>query len=276
MAASSVGRDQFSAQIFECGRQFEPSRCALEEIDRLAEIRMVWLEKTADMGRGCRDRGDARVQLRSTLAVDERKLLELVVVCGECDARKQHLVGDVEREPRQDRSAVRFGRSAEPAPCRFGVAFGHREEREQPACVTPHPGRALLEHDLRDVTEATCLTGVARMDRQSPKRDDAGGVEHCSRVGSVLEGEAAFERSCCLGDSSSPQEHAAVPGLEHLVGPPLPVALRGGETVGRDRERFVVAVGDTQELAVPHVREPQALVVAGEDPVAIGLGDQLV
>ena len=67
-----------------------------------------------------------------------------------------------------------------------------------------------------------------------------------------------------------------MPGLEHLVGPALPVALGGGETVGRDRERLVVAVGDAQQLAVPHVREPQALVVAGEDPVAIGRGDQLV
>ena len=186
------------------------------------------------------------------------------------DAREQHLVGDVEREPRQDRSAVRFGRCAQPASCRFGVAFGHREEREQPACVAPHRGRALLEHDLRDVAEAASLTGVAGMDRQSPERDDAGGVEHRGRVGSVLEREAAFEHRARLGEPSGPQEHAAVPGLEHLVGPALPVALGGGETVGRDRERLVVAVGDAQQLAVPHVREPQALVVAGEDPVAIG------
>ena len=142
--------------------------------------------------------------------------------------------------------------------------------------MAPHRGRALLEHDLRDVAEATSLTGVACMDRQSPKRDDAGGVEHSSRVGSVLEGEAAFEHSRRLGDTSSPQEHAAVPGLEHLIGPALPVALGGGEAVGCDRERLFVAVGGAQQLAVPHVREPQALVVAGEDPVAIGLGDQLV
>src|SRR2546426_910316 len=69
---------------------------------------------------------------------------------------------------------------------------------------------------------------------------------------------------------------SASPGLEHLIGPPLLVALGGGEAVGSDRERLLGAVGDTQQLAVPHVREPQALVVAGEDPVAIGLGDQLV
>ena len=67
-----------------------------------------------------------------------------------------------------------------------------------------------------------------------------------------------------------------MPGLEHLIGPALLVALGGGEPVGCDRERLFVAVGDTQELAVPHVREPQALVVAGEDPVAIGRGDQVV
>src|SRR2546427_3396791 len=51
-------------------------------------------------------------------AVEERKLHELVVVCGESDPREQHLVGDVEREPRQDRSAVRFGGRAEPSSCR--------------------------------------------------------------------------------------------------------------------------------------------------------------
>ena len=67
-----------------------------------------------------------------------------------------------------------------------------------------------------------------------------------------------------------------MPGLEHLVGPALVVALGGGEAVGCDREGLVVAVGDAQELAVPHVREPQTLVVAGEDPVAIGRGNQLV
>jgi len=67
-----------------------------------------------------------------------------------------------------------------------------------------------------------------------------------------------------------------VPGLEHLVGPALPVALGGGEAVGRDRERLVVAVGDAQEFAVPHVREAQALVVPCEDSVSVGRCDQLV
>ncbi len=136
--------------------------------------------------------------------------------------------------------------------------------------MAPHRGRAPLEHDLRDVAEAASLTRVAGVDRQSPERDDAGGVEHGGRVGSVLEREASFEHRERLGEPSGPQQHAAVPGLEHLVGPALPVALRGGEAVGRDRERLLVAVGDAQQLAVPHVREPQALVVAGEDPVAVG------
>ena len=66
-----------------------------------------------------------------------------------------------------------------------------------------------------------------------------------------------------------------MPGLEHLVRPTLAVALGGGEAVGGDRERLVVAVGDAQQLAVPHVREPEALVVAGEDPVAVRRRDQL-
>jgi hypothetical protein len=56
----------------------------------------------------------------------------------------------------------------------------------------------------------------------------------------------------------------------------LPVALSRGEAVGGDRERLLVSVGDAQEFAVPHMREPQALVVSGEDPVAVGRGDQLV
>src|SRR5260221_233791 len=128
----AVGRDQSDAHVFECGGQLEPSLSALEEIDGLAEIRVAWPEKTTDMGQGCRDRGDAGVQLRSTPAVEERKLRDFVVVCGKSDSRELHVVGDVEREPRQNRSAVRFGRSAEPAPCGVGVAFGQSEEREQP------------------------------------------------------------------------------------------------------------------------------------------------
>ena len=141
--------------------------------------------------------------------------------------------------------------------------------------MASHRGRALFEHDLRDVAEPASLARVAGVDRQPPERDDAGGVEHGGRVGSVLEREASFEHGARLGEPAGPEEHAAVPGLEHLVGPALAVALGGGEAVGRDRERLVVAVGDAQQLAVPHVREPEALVVAGEDPVAVRRRDQL-
>ncbi len=197
-------------------------------------------------------------------------------MCGKRDAGEHHVVGDVEWEAGQDRSPIRFGRCAEPASCCFSVSFGHREEREQPACVAPHCGCALFEHDVRDVAEAAGLTGVAGVDRESPERDDAGSVEHRRRTRSVLEGEAAFEQGCRLGDSSGSQEHASVPGFEHLVCPSLMVALGGSEAVGGYCHRLVVSVGDAQELAVPHVREPQALVVAREDAVAIGLGDQLV
>ena len=189
----AVGRDQVNAQVFECGRQLEPAWCALEEIDRLEKIRGASRNQTADLGRRCRDGGDARVQLGSPLAVGERKLRELVVACGESDPSEQHLVGYVERESREDRSAVRFGRSADPASCRFGVAFGQREEREQPARMAPHRGRASFEHDLGDVGEAASLARVACVDRQSTERDDAGGVEHCGRMCSVFECVASLE-----------------------------------------------------------------------------------
>src|SRR6185436_12723929 len=105
----SIGRDQFNAEILERGRQLEPSGGALEEIDGFAEVRLTWLEKTAHIGRGGRDRGGGGVQLRSTLAVEQRKLREFVVLGGESDASEHHLVGDIERESREDRSAVRFG-----------------------------------------------------------------------------------------------------------------------------------------------------------------------
>ena len=64
--------------------------------------------------------------------------------------------------------------------------------------MAAYRGRALLEHDPRDVAETTGLTCVARMDRQPPEGDDAGGVEHAGRTGSVLEGEAAFEHRARL------------------------------------------------------------------------------
>src|SRR6266550_182755 len=76
--AFAVRRDQFYAQVFECGRQLEPSRSALEEFDGFAEVLLAWLEQTAHMGRGRRDRGGAGVQLRSTPAVVQRNLRELV------------------------------------------------------------------------------------------------------------------------------------------------------------------------------------------------------
>jgi hypothetical protein len=54
----------------------------------------------------------------------------------------------------------------------------------------------------------------------------------------------------------------------------LPVALGGGQSVGSDRQRLHVAVVGAQKLAVPHVRQPEALVVAGEDSIAVGGRDQ--
>jgi hypothetical protein len=119
----------------------------LEESDCLAEIRLVSLEQTADVSRRRGDGVDAGVQLRSPPAGGERELRKRVVLCCTCDAREQHIVGDVERKPRQDRSAVRVGHCVQPSTCRFGVASCHREDREQPACVAPHRGRALIEHD---------------------------------------------------------------------------------------------------------------------------------
>ena len=48
---------------------------------------------------------------RSVDREEDAILREPLVLCGKCDACEQHLVGDVEREPRQDRTPVRFGRS---------------------------------------------------------------------------------------------------------------------------------------------------------------------
>jgi len=72
-----------------------------------------WLEQNAGpaprLPRSRRPWGSARIDGR---LFDERKSCELVVLCGEPDPREEHLVRDFEREPRQDRAAVRFGRSA--------------------------------------------------------------------------------------------------------------------------------------------------------------------
>src|SRR5205807_6802792 len=84
----AIGRGEFGAEVFECGRQLERSRCAFEESDRLAEIRVAPLEQTADVSRRRRDRVDAGVQLRSPPAAGERELRERVVLCGKCDARE--------------------------------------------------------------------------------------------------------------------------------------------------------------------------------------------
>jgi len=44
------------------------------------------------------------------------------------------------------------------------------------------------------------------------------------------------------------------------------VPLGCGAAVGCDCERLVVSVGDAQQLAVPHVRQSEALVVTCEIP----------
>ena len=120
--------------------------------------------------------------------------------------------------------------------------------------MASHCGCALFEHDVRDLAETASLTRVAGVDREPPERDDAGGVEHRRRAGSILEREASFEHRERLGEPPGPEEHAPVPGLEHLVRPALPIALCGGETVGSDRQRLLVAVGGAEHLAVVHVR----------------------
>src|SRR5206468_12683181 len=113
---------------------------------------------------------------------------------------------------------------------------------------------ASFEHDLGYAGETASLARVTGMDRQLPERDDAGGVEYRGRVSSVFECVASVEHGERLGESPGPEQRAAMPGLEHLVGPALPVALRLREAVGCERECLLGAVGDAQQVAVPHVR----------------------
>src|SRR3989442_1187963 len=51
----AIGRGEFGAEGFECGRQLERSRGAFEESYRLAEIPVAPLEQTADVSRRRRD-----------------------------------------------------------------------------------------------------------------------------------------------------------------------------------------------------------------------------
>ena len=110
--------------------------------------------------------------------------------------------------------------------------------------MTPDCGRALRHHDLADAAEPACLPVVTRVDREPGQRDNAGGIEHCGRVRSVLEYEPTLEDCPRLGEPSCLEEQSTVPGLEHLVSPGVPIALRGRKAVGRDREGFVVAIVD--------------------------------
>jgi hypothetical protein len=95
----AVACDPDCGQVFECAAQLERSRCALEEIDGFAEVLDARLEQTADVGGGRCERGDAGVQLRPPLTTGKREPRELVISRGKGDAREQHFVGGVEREP---------------------------------------------------------------------------------------------------------------------------------------------------------------------------------
>src|SRR3989442_10451576 len=113
------------------------------------------------------------------------------------------------------------------------------------------------------------------MERQATERDDTGGIEHRSRVRSVFEIEPTLERRSRLGQLPHPQQQAAAPGFEHLVGPALPVALGRFETVGGDLERVLMAIEDAEQLTVPHVCEAKTLVIPREDSVAVGCCDEI-
>ena len=191
--------------------------------------------------------------------------------CGRASLRRQCRTGSGAGS-----SPVRFGRCGEPASCRFGVAQGQSEEREQPARVAPHPRRALLEHDPRNVSEATGLTRCRRCGSRVAR------ARRCRRLRALQ--PPGFRPRARSGPQAQPAPRRAARSAAacgrarfRTSGRPSPVGRAGGgKAVCCERECLLVSVGDTQQLAVPHVREPQALVVAGEDPVAISLGDQLV
>src|SRR5581483_10765114 len=111
----------------------------------------------------------------------------------------------------------------------------------------PYCGCAAFEHDLRDVSETTSQACVPGMDGQSPERDDACGIEYRGGVCSVFDCVASLEYGERFVEPPGPEQHAAMPGLEHLVGPALAIALGRGEAVARDRECLVVAVGGAQQ-----------------------------
>ena len=107
---------------------------------------------------------------------------------------------------------------------------------------------------MRDLAETASLTRVAGVDREPPERDDAGGVEHRSRAGSSSS-SAKRPSSTASASESRPVRRSVRPcQVSNIWSPALPIALCGGETVGRDCQRLLVAVGGAEHLGVVHVR----------------------
>ena len=112
------------------------------------------------------------------------------------------------------------------------------------------------------------------MERESGQGRDAGSIEDGHRVAPVLVGEPGLERRPGLPQLARLEQQAASPGLEHLIGPGLPVALRCLETVIGHDKGIRVAVQNAEDLAAPHEAETQPLVVAGINAVPIGAFDE--
>src|SRR5437667_11904253 len=92
----------------------------------------------------------------------------------------------------------------------------------------------------------------------------------------IFVGESRRERRMGWSELTRLEQKPASPGLEHLVGPPLTVALAGLETVIRDGERVRVGVQDAEDLAAPHVSQPEALVIASIDAFLVCEFDELL
>jgi len=186
----------------------------------------------------------------------------------------------IEREPRQDRAAV-------PVRPQRGASFGPLRRRLPPsrtaraaslrgAAPRGVPRSSMTCAMFRRVGGA--LTGVTGVDRQShrARRCPAGPR---ARTPPCVPSSRARKRPRAPRAPRRADRSGAVCGraTSRTSGRPSP-AGRAGQRRGRRRDRqclFIAVVRPLSCSPCPSVREPKALVVAGEDPVPVGGRDQL-
>src|SRR6185369_5659008 len=123
-----IGPAEAVTEVLERRSEGKPAGAFLEQCDRSFEILEPLLDQAADLRLDRRDRLDVGIQLHPPSNRGEGPRRQVTIAGGQRDPGQMNVVGDVDREPWQERPTVVQTRRRYPAESRSPVPQRRSEE----------------------------------------------------------------------------------------------------------------------------------------------------